>query len=343
MAEYLPPINNYAIFDSVSFMTSDLPISHEQATALLCKYPTAQGAMTFTGSCSFNGTCSFFGPLIGTSNSTLGMNGPAFISPLTNNGVITSPTINFTNNATGSVVLPIDSGRLFYNGTNPVTININTPPLIDGVGLTHTGTSGFLQAGATSVYNNITNTPGTYNNYLIGSNIACNNLTKVDGSSESNNIDIVLQSDTTPAYPGGDPAFTPGVLRVNDSFNSPQNIQVPNAYISPTLLNGKYPVLYCSGRFLWNSATSTISTSFLFNCTAVYSAVTSRTTVTFTTSLTFNTYIVLYNTSNAAFGLQLAVTKTYQKNNDSFVMVTQAGASGLMPTSNVLISWTMYL
>lgn len=343
MAEYLPPINNYAIFDSVSFMTSDLPISHEQATSLLCKYPTAQGAMTFTGSCSFNGTASFFGPLIGTSNSILGMNGPAFISPLTNNGVITSPTINFTNNATGSVVLPIDSGRLFYNGTNPVTINVNTPPVINGTGLTHTGTSGFLQAGATSVYNNITNTPSTYNNYLIGSNIGCTSLTKVDGSSEGNMLDIVLMNTTTPVYPGGDPAFTPGTLRATGTFKSPLNIQVPNAYIGTNLLTGKYPVLYCSGRFLWNSVTSTITTSNLFNCGATYSSTTGRTTVVFAQNVGFNTYIVLYNTSNAAFGTQLAVSKTYSKFGGSFVMVTQAGSSGLMPTSNVLISWTMYL
>ena len=321
MAQYLPPINNYPIFDSESFMTSDLPISHAQAIGLLCNYPTAQGAMTFTGNTTIIATAHFNGALVGTANTNITVKDDLNITTLT-----PLPLVTLTNNST--VLSYTDSGTIRFTGAMTGNLEFNYDN-IPGLGLTHTGGSSVNNLGT---YENVTNTVSTYNNNLIGTNLQVQNIIATDPTTSGVNITLNNTSITQMNILGNITAL--------GTFNAPR------LFVNKTLVYGKYPLMIAYGGYDYVAGTNTATViPSVFNCTYTYIPATRVSSVLFSSSIgSLGNFLIFYNLSGTTSGMTLVpVSRTTGKSSTGFTFSTDCGSAAVAPVTNCQINWMVYL
>lgn len=329
MASYLPPVNNYPIFDSIEFATGFIPLTISQINTLLCKYPTAQGTMSFTGSTSIIGTSVFNGPIDGTSTSIINVKTPTYTGTSCNATSLSTPLLNLSS--------PGGLG-------DSLTISSSSVIGLTATGMNHNPSSGFTSSGSSSyTYTNNTNTLSTYNNDITGPSAYGANLimtTASTGGTNSNSASMISTSSLTSS----------GVI----TSTSNGVFSVPRLFSATTGIIGKYPICVASGSWLFNynaiAANITITPLTSFNTNITYNATTTITSLTFINSLTsganiIGAYITLFNAYNYDSTLNTVPSIIIQTkaNTGLTIKYYKSVAPTNLPTENTTFCFSAYI
>lgn len=289
MAEYLPPLNNYPIFDSTAFFTTGF-ITLQQALLLFCNAPTAQGGMTFTGLTSIGGTATFNAGMYGTTI-------PGNITKLTVGGITSTTNTALTTSLNTKSCTA--SGAVNFN--SPSTILVYT-----GV-LTTTFSGGIsLTSNPSSYYSNNTySTTTTYYNSL--SNLNCASLTATAAAASPAII-----------------SFSASTSLINNVILTAGNAVFGKLYVDPTQNFGRYIVRAYKGAFNFTYSTLAITTLIpIYNIGAIAAyggnsgtAGGTGFTFNFTNALSVGNYMV-FITATQSGGASILAT-IYSKNTTNF-------------------------